>query len=67
MMLFKNTRRNWWRDRVISNGIKLESVQRQRADVDGQQWPEDAEYLDREINRLSRKRDHLLTKLKETA
>lgn len=60
-------RRDRWRDQVIEVGKKLRSYEASRRSVDARYWPEDAAYLDAEIDRLTRKRDSLLAKIKETA
>lgn len=60
-------RRNRWRDQVIQNGERLRRFEAARAGINATVWPHDAAYLDAEISRLTRKRDRLLTKIKETA
>ena len=60
-------RRDRWRDQVISVGKQLRRYESARAGIDGREWPEDAQYLDSMIDHYTRKRDRLLTKLKETA
>jgi hypothetical protein len=70
MQMFKfitKARRDRWRDQVIDNGKKLRAAEAARATVDARHWPEDADYLDGVIDYHTRKRDRLLTKLKETA
>lgn len=43
--------------------VRLDRTLVARQGVDGRVWPIDAEYLDREIDRLQAKLDSLLTKL----
>ena len=60
-------RRDRWVNQVIATGRELRQVQASRRGVNARHWPEDAAYLDAVIDRLTRKRDRLLNKLKETA
>lgn len=60
-------RRDRWRDQVIIVGTRLRELEISRAGVDAHQWPDDTAYLDALIEHTTRKRDRLLTQLKETA
>jgi len=60
-------RRDRWRDQVIVVGRKLRQLEADRRGINAQAWPHDAAYLDSQIDHYTRKRDRLLTKLKETA
>lgn len=60
-------RRDRWVDQVLTTGRKLRHAEAARRGVNARTWPEDAAYLDAVIDRLTRKRDRLLNKLKETA
>lgn len=60
-------RRDVWRNQVLSNGKRLRRAEVARAGVSGDVWPEYAAELDEEIDYRTRKRDRLLTRLKETA
>jgi hypothetical protein len=60
-------RRDRWVAQVVANGDKLRRFQASRASVDARLHPHDAAYLDSGIDRLTRRRDALLTKIKETA
>lgn len=60
-------RRDRWRDQVLVVGRRLRHFEASRAGVNSQAWPDDAAYLDSMIDHYTRKRDRLLTKLKETA
>lgn len=59
-------RRDRWRDQVIVVGKRLRELEVARAGVDSSTWPHDTAYLDALIDSTTRKRDRLLTKLKET-
>lgn len=67
MQFVTNYRRNRWRDQVIQVGERLRRMEASRRGINANVWPHDAAYLDSEIERLQRKRDSLLTKIKETA
>lgn len=60
-------RRDRWRDQVLDVGKRLRDAQAARNGVDSRVWPDDTAYLDGVIDRLTRRRDRLLTNLKETA
>lgn len=60
-------RRDRWRDQVIVAGQRLREYEVARAGLDSMYWPEDAAYLDSMIDHYTRKRNSLLTKIKETA
>lgn len=60
-------RRDRWRDQVIANGKKLRREEAYRAGLDADILPEEAAIADANIDRLTHKRDRLLTNLKETA
>jgi len=67
MKFLTKFRRDRWRDQVIVVGKQIRHYESLRFGVDSQHWPDDAAYLDSMINHYTRKRDRLLTKLKETA
>lgn len=70
MPLFKfvtKIRRDVWRNKVLANGKRLQRAEAARAGVSADVWPEYAAELDAEIDYRTRKRDRLLTRLKETA
>lgn len=60
-------RRDRWRDKVIVVGERLRELQTARAGINSAMWPDYAAYIDADIDRLERKRDKLLRKIKETA
>lgn len=60
-------RRDLWRNQVLSNGKRLRRAEVARAGISSDVWPEYTTELDAEIDHRTRKRDRLLTRLKETA
>lgn len=60
-------RRDRWVTQVIANGERLRAAEVARAGINATLWPLDAAAFDDEIDRRTRKRDRLLTNLKETA
>lgn len=64
---FNKFRRDRWRDQVLATGKRLREMEYARGGIDATVWPDVAEGLDLDIDRLTRRRDRLLTKLKETA
>lgn len=60
-------RRDRARDRVLKYGKQLADRRAERAQVDGSLWPIDAQYLDAEIDRLSRRVEKAKIYLKESA
>ena len=67
MGIVKKARRDRWAALVVKNGKELREFEYVRGGIDGSKWPMDAAYLDDRINALERRRDSLLSKLKETA
>jgi hypothetical protein len=59
-------RRQRWISQVIANGERLRELEIARAGIDATLWPLDAASLDDDIERRIRRRDSLLTHLKET-
>lgn len=58
-------KRDILRDRVISNGERLDRFYRARNGVDASVWPDDCAHLDGIITNLERKRDRLLQQMRE--
>lgn len=63
----RKKRRDHWRDQVIANGERLRELEVSRAGISSTLWPDVTEEIDAEIDRRIRRRDGLLTKLRETA
>lgn len=60
-------RRNRWRDQVLIVGRRLRDLEVARAGTSADLWPDVASEIDLHIDLLTRKRDRLLAKLKETS
>lgn len=63
-------RRDWWRDRVLDIGPRLNKLYRVRNGLDAIKNPElleDVALLDVRISRLERKRDSYLDNIRRTA
>lgn len=65
--MFTKYRRDRWVSQVIKNGERLNSLHEYRAGLSTDFQPEEATFTDGQINRLERRRDSLLSKLRETA
>ena len=62
---WRNLRRNWLRDRIITNGEILRGFQRDRAALMTTLHPEECARLDELIDKYTRRHESLLTKFKE--
>lgn len=60
-------RRDHWVTQAIRVGQRLRNVTIYRAGLNASILPDEARMADSEINRLERRRDSLLSKLKETS
>lgn len=67
MQFITRMRRDRWRDQILTAGEELRQKQSLRHAINGHVWPEEAQYLDAEIDRLHRRLDRLRDNLKRTA
>lgn len=58
-------RRNFLRDRILTNGQILDELYRDRAAINNEDWPEECARLDELITHRERRRDALLAQFKE--
>lgn len=62
---WRTFKRNFLRDRIVTNGEILREFQRDRAAISTEDWPEEASRLDALIEKYGRRHESLLTKFKE--
>lgn len=60
-------RRERWIDQVVTTSRRMRELEVARAGIDSTLWPGIAADIDADLDRLIRRRDHLLRRLKETA